>query len=100
MLANGNLNTIEVLICKALIESYIVHDEFVSVNYVLREYDDVKETIKSPKTSVVYQKIQTIFKKTISYCLKCWKNIESKILSIPKKTKGKLMLLSKREVSD
>ena len=63
MLANGNLNTIEVLICKALIESHIVHDEFVSVNYILREYDDVKETIKRPKTTVDYQKIQTIYKK-------------------------------------
>ena len=53
----------EVLIFKALIESYIVHEEFVSVNYVLREYYDMKETIKSPKTSVIYQKIQTIYKK-------------------------------------
>ena len=63
MLANGNLKTMEVLIFKALIESYIVHEEFVSVNYVLREYYDMKETIKSPKTSVIYQKIQTIYKK-------------------------------------
>ena len=42
LLGKGNLNTIEVLISKALIDSYISHDEFVSVNNVLREYDEVK----------------------------------------------------------
>ena len=31
------LNTIEVLISKVLMDSYITHDEFVSVNNVLRE---------------------------------------------------------------
>ena len=30
------LNTIEVLISKVLINSYIIHDEFLSVNNVLR----------------------------------------------------------------
>ena len=42
LLGKGNLNNIEVLISKALIDSYISHDEFVSVNNVLREYDEVK----------------------------------------------------------
>ena len=36
-LAKAKLNTIEVFISKALIDSYINHDEFVSVNNVLRE---------------------------------------------------------------
>ena len=36
------LNTIEVLISKALIDSYISHDEFLSVNNVLREYNEIK----------------------------------------------------------
>ena len=40
------LDTIEVLICKSLIESYISHQEFFSVNNVLREYYEVKEGIK------------------------------------------------------
>ena len=40
------LNNIEVLISKALIDSYISHDEFVSVNNVLREYYEMKEEIK------------------------------------------------------
>ena len=33
------LNTIKVLISKALSNSYINHDEFVSVNNMLREYN-------------------------------------------------------------
>ena len=32
---------------KALIESYISHDEFLSVNDVLREYNEMKEESKS-----------------------------------------------------
>ena len=38
------LNTIKVLISKSLIESYISHDEFISVNDVLREYNEMKNT--------------------------------------------------------
>ena len=47
MLAKTNLSTIEVLISKAFIDSHISHDEFVSVNNVLKEYDDMKEDIKN-----------------------------------------------------
>ena len=47
-------NTIEVRISKALINSYINHDEFVSVNKILREYDEIKKEIKNPETSVIY----------------------------------------------
>ena len=42
-LGKDTLNTIEVLISKALINSYISHDKFVSVNHVLREYNEVKK---------------------------------------------------------
>ena len=38
------LNTIEVPISKALIDSYISHDEFASVNNVLREYNEMKNS--------------------------------------------------------
>ena len=34
LLGKDKLNTIKVLICKALINSYISHEEFVSVNNV------------------------------------------------------------------
>ena len=54
MLGKSKLNTNEVLISKALINSYISHDEFVSVNNILREYNEIKEEIKNPKTSVEY----------------------------------------------
>ena len=33
---------------------YISHDEFFSVNNVLREYNEMKEEIKNPETSFEY----------------------------------------------
>ena len=36
------LNTIEVLISKSSIDSYISHDEFASINNVLRKYNEIK----------------------------------------------------------
>ena len=38
---------------KALIDSYISHDEFVSVNNVLREYNEMKEENKSPVEYII-----------------------------------------------
>ena len=55
----------------ALINLYISHDEFVLVNNVLREYDDMKDEIKNLKTSSIY-------KTMLSCCLECRKNTESK----------------------
>ena len=52
LLGKDKLNTIEILISKALIDSYISHDKFVSINNVLKEYYEIKEGIKNPKTSV------------------------------------------------
>ena len=46
----NNLNSIEILISKALTDSYIYHDEFVLVNNVLKEYDEMKGEIKKLKT--------------------------------------------------
>ena len=54
LLGKDKLNTTEVLISKALIDSYISHDEFVSINNVLRKYYEMKEEIKNPETSVEY----------------------------------------------
>ena len=48
------LDTIKVLISKALINLYISHDQFVSVNNMLREYYEMKEEIKNTETSVEY----------------------------------------------
>ena len=54
LLGKDTLNTIEVLISKALIDSYISHYEFVSVNNVLRKCNKMKEEIKNPEISVEY----------------------------------------------
>ena len=37
------------LLSKALIHSYNIIDEFVSVNHVLKEYNGMKEAIKNVK---------------------------------------------------
>ena len=54
LVGKGNLNTIEVLVSKALIDSYVSDDEFVSVNNELRKYCKRKAEIKDPETSVEY----------------------------------------------
>ena len=43
LLGKDKLNTIEDLIYKALIDSYISHDELVPVKNVLREYKEMKK---------------------------------------------------------
>ena len=50
LLAKSKLNSIEVIISKALINSNISHNEFILINNVLKEYDDMKEEIKKLKT--------------------------------------------------
>ena len=42
LLAKSKLNRIEVLISKALIDSVISYDEFVLINNVLKEYNQMK----------------------------------------------------------
>ena len=54
LLGKDKLNTLEVLISKVLINSYISHDEFVSVNNISREYYGMKKEMKNPETSVEY----------------------------------------------
>ena len=47
LLAKSKLNSIEVLISKALIDSNISHDEFVLITNVLKEFYDMEEEIKN-----------------------------------------------------
>ena len=54
LLGKDKLDIIEVLFSKSLIDSYISHDKFDSVNNVLREYNEMKEEIKNGETSVEY----------------------------------------------
>ena len=50
LLAKYKLNSIEVLISKALFDSNVSHEKFVPINNVLREYDEMKEEVKNLKT--------------------------------------------------
>ena len=50
MLAKSKLISIEYLIPNALIDSNISHDEFVLINNVLKENDEMKEETKSLRT--------------------------------------------------
>ena len=54
LLGKTKLDSTEVLISKALINFYIRHDEFLSVNNLLRDHIEIKEEIKNPETSVEY----------------------------------------------
>ena len=50
LLGKSKLNSIEVLISKAVIDSVISHYELVSIKNMLKEYNEMKEEIKSLKT--------------------------------------------------
>ena len=54
LLAKAELNTFEILIPIAFIDSYMSYEKFVSVNNVPRDYNEMKEEIKNPETSVEY----------------------------------------------
>ena len=49
-LAKSKLNSMEVLLSKALIDSNISHEEFVLINNVLKEYGDMKKETKNLRT--------------------------------------------------
>ena len=60
------LNIIEVLISKTLKDSKNSHGDFLSVNNVLIEYNNMKKEIKTLKTSTVYQRFWSIYKTILS----------------------------------
>ena len=49
-IVKAKLNSTGVLICKALIDLNISHDQFVLTNNVLKQYDDMKQEIKNLKS--------------------------------------------------
>ena len=97
LLAKSKLNSIEVLICKALINSNISHDEFVLINNLLKEFCGIKEEIKNSNDK---WKFKLYIKTMLSYCLKCRTNTESKNPKVVKTNNRKIMLLSKYPVCD
>ena len=54
LLRKDKLNIVEVLIYKALIDSYISNEEFLPETNVLREYNEMKEEVENAETSVEY----------------------------------------------
>ena len=75
----NKLNAIEALIFKSLIDSYISHDEFVSVSSALKEYNEIKR--RNIKFCGIY--IKTIEK----YCTSCKKYTANDNLSVTKLNK-------------
>ena len=75
LLAKSKLNRIEILISKALIDSNISQDEFISIYNVLKEFYDMKQEIKNSNNK---WKFLPVYKTMLYYCLKCRKNIEYK----------------------
>ena len=55
MLANSKLNSTEILISKASIDSVTSHEEFGLINNVLKEYSYMNKEIKNLKTWTVHQ---------------------------------------------
>ena len=54
LLANYNLNSIAVIIIRALIEPYISHNELGLVNDLSKELGKMKEAMKRSKISTLY----------------------------------------------
>ena len=84
------------LLSKALSDAYINHDEFVSVDNVSREYNEMKEEIKNPENAVEY----TIKKTMKIYCLTFKKSTANKTSSVGRTKQNRLMLLSNSTVCD
>ena len=99
MLTKPRLNSTEVLVSKALIDSNISHVEFVSIYNVLKDSDDMKKEIKNSSDK---QKLKIYVKHIymLLHWLKCRKNTESKNTRVVKMQNGRIMLLSKCAVCE
>ena len=54
LLAKLKLNVIKVLISKTLADSVISYDEFVLINNILKEYNEIKEEMKKKKDVIKF----------------------------------------------
>ena len=54
LLAKSKLNVIKVLISKTLADSVISYDEFVLINSILKEYNEIKEEMKKKKDVIKF----------------------------------------------
>ena len=85
LLARTKLNTIKVLISKALIDSYINHNDSF---YVLSEYNEMNEEVKNPENAVEYT-----IKTMETYCVSCKKNTAYESSSVRRSKQNRLMLI-------
>ena len=88
LLEKDKLDTIKVLISQSFIDSYISHDEFVSVNNVLTEYNGMKPEINIRETSLQYN-IEKTMKR---YCIRCKKYTGNENSTVRKTEQYILML--------
>ena len=80
LLGNDKSDIIGVLIFETLIDSCISNDEFVSVNNVLSDYNEMKEEIKKSWKCCEINYIKTME----TYCVSCKKNIAKENSSVRK----------------
>ena len=73
LLTKSKLNSIKVLICKALIDSNISQDEFLLINDVLKGFYEWKNQLQILVISKIYQCYLMLkqYKTMLSYFLKC-----------------------------
>ena len=69
LLPKNKSNTVEVLISKALSDSFISHHEFVLVNNILREYDVWKKKLKVLKLNRRFWSIYLFIYLLIYLCI-------------------------------
>ena len=73
MLAKSKLNNIEVLISKALIDSVINPYEFVLINDVQKEYDEMKKETKNKVTDRnVFDRTRKFIKEFSLFLKQCY----------------------------
>ena len=60
-LANTKLNQTELLIYKVLTNLYISHDDFISINNILKEYCEKSEVLTKNKYVIKNNNIKRIF---------------------------------------
>ena len=56
LITKAKLNSVEILMSKALIDTNITHDELVSINNVSKEYDDIKEEVRNLENLTVTER--------------------------------------------
>ena len=84
LLARTKLNTIKVLISKALIDPYINQEDSF---YVLSECNEMNEEIKNPENAVEYT-----IKTMETYSISCKKNTAYESSSVRRSKQNRLML--------